>query len=515
MNDLGTLLYADWRTLINDVRRALRSPGRIVLWTFYGLSIVFFFVSRALYRNVRGGSGAFSDTARADYLVCALIGAIALALAFGNGRIGIFRSRAEARFIVGSRMPAAVAIVYLQARESLGRALRFLSSLVYLGFILGPRHLAPFAVLADFALIIALLAAAGAINAPRRLASQSWAIVCTIVGIPLALAAIAPALRDSLLVFPLSANIVEIRRILPQLHPGNVLLVPSPLPIVAALALAATAIAVLAAAGRDAYPELYALSLAGIDRTEVLATRFGRRKVAVEPAAVVARLPAPPGVMIIVWKSIVEFRRTYATIRAVVIGAAIWVALGFGLARFGAGDISRFWATLFVVAFGLLFFWSVSATTALATEVRRPLFWLSTATLFERLMALCAARIWRATFTFELVTAGFLAGGGAPLGALALGVVMPAFVALMTSIGFAAFALMPNASDERGPGSGLRVIVAFFLLIPVGAIGGVVGAFFGALPSFAAMTVFMLAEAFTLVGAATWRIDGRIDRLGA
>ena len=512
MNELGALFYADWRTFINDFRRVRRSPGRIAIWAFYALSLALYFVSRALYHNVPSGRGASSDIARADYLACALLGAIALSLAFGTGPIGIFRTRAEARFIVGSRIRAPVSIVYLQARQSLGRALRYVSSVLYFGFLLGPRHLEPLGVLTDFALVVALLAAAAAINVPRRLASRPWAIACMIAGIPLALAATAPALRDGLLVFPSSSHIVEIRRILPHLHPGTMLLAPNPLWLIAALALTATAIAVLASAGRDAYPELFALSLAGIDRSEALAMRLGRAKAVVAPRPVVVRLPAPPGVLVIVWKSIVEFRRSHRTIRTVALGAAIWLALGFALARFTGDDIARLAAAL--SAAGLfLFIASIAATAALATEVRRPLFWLSTATLFERMLALLAARIWRVTLTFELITAGFVAGGGVPAGALATGIVLPAFAVLMTSIGFAAYALVPNASDERGPGSGLRLAVAFVLLIPVFAIGGIAGVFFGALPSFAAMTLFMLAEAFTLVGAATWQIDGRIDRL--
>jgi hypothetical protein len=515
VSELGALFYADWRTLINDVRRGVRSPRRVTLWTLYGIIIAGILVSRALYRTSSVNRGASSDIARADYLVCALLGALALALAFGFGRVGIFRTRAEARFIVASRIPAPVAIAYLQARGSLGGALRVLSSLLYVGSIFGPRHVKPLAAVADLVLVIALVAAAAAIAAPRWLASRSWAIACTIVGIPLAFAATVPALRDLTRAFPSSSTAAEIRRVLPRLHPGHVLLAPDPLWILAALAVMTAAIVVLAVVGRDAYPELYALSMAGIDRAESLATRLeNQKKAAVARPPVAVRLPAPPGVMVIVWKSVVEFRRGHRRISSVALGAAIWAALGFALARFTADDVARLWATLSVVAF-LLLLTSVAATAALANEVRRPLFWLSKATLFERLAALLAAAIWRVIVTFEFIAVGFVAGGGVPLGALVIAIVMPAFVAVLTSSGFAVYALVPNTADGAGPGSAMRFIVSLVLVVPVAAIGAVIGVFFGALPSLAAMTLLMLAQAFTLVGVATWRIDGRIDRLGA
>jgi hypothetical protein len=289
-------------------------------------------------------------------------------------------------------------------------------------------------------------------------------------------------------------------------------LTPNGAGLVAPFGIIAIAIAVLTVGGRDRYPELYALSLARIDGASYLAARRSRLRATMSkrPPIRVA-MPAPSGSLVIVWKSIVEFRRT-VSLRTLALGATFWLVAGFAGARASTADYPMVAALLWPLAVMAVFALSLLSSTSLAAELRRPIFWLCEISLFERLAALVLARNWRKLLTSELLTVGLAMGGGSPLVLYACGVLTPVLIVLVGSIGFATYALVPTRPGAGGPEVGLRLLASCALLIPVGA-----AAALGAIVSipFAASigTLALISEAVALIGLSAWRIDGRIDRL--
>jgi hypothetical protein len=515
---LAALAYADWRALINNLRRVGGSAGRRALWIGYAGVLGLLLWSRFFFARHHAGSGQ-TDTMRADYFACVLLMLLALALASGPGAIGIFRSRVEARFIIGSPVAAPLAIAYLQCRAALLTGLRLMLSFLYFVFVFGPRRISPVGALADLFLTLATLSAAAAITVPRRLLPRPAAIVCSVVGGILVVVALAPALRDVVMV---SAPLVPapaaaaVLRFVPAWHPGVLLLAPDPRALLGILAVAGGAIALLAVVGRDAYPELYALSIARLDRLERWRSRRDDRsaQTAGRRRGISADLPAPAGVLVFVWKSVVEFRRRSQ--RVTILGeAALWCVAGFLAARLVALDHDALFTALIGIIVNLMIGIGVTATRELARELRRPLFWLSPTPLFERLCALALARIWRPIATFELVAAGFALGGGAVADSLVFAVGFPAFVALLAGVSFCVFIWFPSAADAVGPALVARLGLSIVLVLPPVVLSGVAAALAGPLAGLAALVLLALIEAGALMGAAAWRLDGRVDQLAA
>jgi hypothetical protein len=520
VNALLALAYADRRALVNDLRRGLRSPARIAMWVAYLTALGIFFWGRSVLNGRGAIHGSASDVARADYFVCALIATLAFSLASGMGAVGIFRSRAEARFIIGSPVAAPLAIAYLQAREALSRGLRLLFSFVYFIFLFGPRQLGALTVTVDLILGFAIVTAAAAVVVPRRLLPRPAAFACVVVFAPLVGLAIVPAVRDIVerAPLPLPQPLMHtVLVLLPAWHPGRVLLEPHPLWLVPVLAVAAAAVVILASAGRDAYPELYALSISRIDRLE----RWRQRHPASVSAPTVVRgplrsVPAPPGVLVFVWKSVVEFGRR--TRPEYIVGAAVLCCLaGYAAARLAKADGEAFFATLggviinLIVVIGIV---GITAINTIAGEIRRPLFWLARAPLFERLCALALARIWSAVAALELVAIFFAAGGGSAVGTLFFAVGLPVLVALLAAVGFTTFALFPGPVDLRGPVTILRLSLSAALLVPPFALAVLVTALFDSkLAALLAAATLAVIEAGALMGVAAWRLDGHVDRL--
>jgi hypothetical protein len=511
MTELRALFYADRCAFVNDLKSAWRSRGRLVLWLVYGFGIVAFVWSRTLPLGRHGHVDAHADLVRADYFICAQVLLFAVSLAFGSGRIGLFRTLAEARFVIGSTVRAPVAIAYLQARDSLTSALRSLSQVAFIGFGAAPRHLTPFVAVAGIVFFGAMFGATRTVLLARNLAPRPWPAICIAAGVPLALAAIEPAVRDLagwLSPFqPLAARVVDV---LPAVHPGTILLAPTPLGLVVPLGILAATIAFVARGGRDAYPELYALSLARIDNAAYLAERRNRKRDGVSRKTVAVALPAPSGSLVIVWKSVVEFRRAHPTLWSFLLGAAVWIAAGYAFARVSAALEPL--AVVSSSATVTVFVMSTFGPIGLAAELRRPLFWVCGISLFERLGALVVARNWRLIFSLELVSAGLVAGGAGPVYVLLSAVVFPALVVFMGCVALAVYALVPSVNPRGGASVPLRLFGSFALLTPViatAAFGTIVGT-----PLDVSLVVALLfSEAVALTGFAAWRIGGRIDRL--
>jgi hypothetical protein len=176
------------------------------------------------------------------------------------------------------------------------------------------------------------------------------------------------------------------------------------------------------------------------------------------------------------------------------------------------GEVALF-SALIGVTVNVMLLVGISATSALSNEIRRPLFWLASAPLFDRLCALALARIWRTIATLEIVAAGYAAGGGGFVETLVIAAGLPALVALLAAVGFAVYALYPSTADWRGPVAALRLFVSIVLLAPVLALYFLVAAFSSPVIALGAVVALALLEAAALLGIAAWRLDGHVDRL--
>jgi hypothetical protein len=96
---------------------------------------------------------------------------------------------------------------------------------------------------------------------------------------------------------------------------------------------------------------------------------------------------------------------------------------------------------------------------------------------------------------------------------LVLAIELPAVVALLTSVGFVAFALLPSSADARGPVTLLRFGLSLVLVVPPLVLGGVAAMVAGSLPALGGAAFLALCEAGALIGIAAWRLDGHTERL--
>ena len=158
---------------------------------------------------------------------------------------------------------------------------------------------------------------------------------------------------------------------------------------------------------------------------------------------------------------------------------------------------------------------ATSGAQMLAAELQRPLFHLSTPTLFERIAVLAFADVWRRSlWTVAAATAAIVGGLAVPIG-IAIITVAPAMYFLFSATGYALFSFFPHYVEQKGPLGILRLLVVEVLLMPVYALL-VIGTSISHIAPFAtACAAIALAEAALLIGIASWRLDGRVDLLRA
>ncbi len=539
MRDVATLGYFEWRRFVHRIAAIRRSPGRVLLWGAYALGIGFFIVSRAML----GAHTHVRAAAQFDARIAACVGgifAIFFGLTFLTSRtrnVGAFDSLAEARFMALSHMPRPLILGWVQVRASAGLLLRLGISLTFsLGIFVGNVTSGAATLLAICASLLTTYVVC-AFPIPIALARGRAVLVYRAVGCAALAVGILAVAREAVLF------------IVPDAPGANVLArVPTPLigAFVGALtrgdvraflvllagAVLATALAI--AASRDAFPELYEMTTASVDR---LSLRRGTRSAAavIEErsrarfakgrARVVTRSTSrvPSGAWVLVWRNWLALRRGRG-IGSLVLGLACWYALGIGVGLgFSHGnDIAKSVVfSLLGVATMLAVVGTAFLGQSMALDVQRPLFWLAGSSTLARLTALLASALWRGTLTIGgMVAAGCIAAGrfefafGAPFLAAAA-------IALMQTTGVALYALFPARIDQQGPLALVRVLLTLIVLATPGLmLGGAMllaGFAHVALPPVAGAGCFALGafvEAGALLTFAAWRIDAKPEAFG-
>ena len=519
MNTLLALVYADARTFVNQMRDIRRHPVRALMWAAWILALAGLFVFR-LIRTSRHTHSYFNtgiraeDVVQADFAVGIAIALFGSVLVSGNMMAGLFAHIAEARFIIGSPASPLIATLYIQLRELARRGARTLITTGYFLLVYLPRDIGPAAFARDLAFVMMAYATIAAIPLPRRLLHGAGAAGAMVVGSIVMLLAAVPIARDALTSFPthLSAQVVPY---LPEWHPGMVLFEPPTLRslvvLAAMAAITATAVIALARAARDAYPELYALSLERFMRVERRRQRrlggsFGRSRTALPVRGATGTSRVPGGALVSVWRAWTEYRRKNSP-RSTALETSVLLIAGYLLGRIEGRNID-FLASVGFTLGQVLFVFAIIATSRLGAELRRPMFWLSGTTLFERLGALALAESWRPIAWSVLAGIGLAAGGAPALivtGAVFAG---PACVLLSTAVGFMLFSLLPNDVDQRGPLMIVRWILSYVFVAPAIAGGVLAGiALNSGFAGLLAAATAALLEAAVLVGLASWKLD--------
>ena len=436
-------------------------------------------------------------------------------IAFGSKMAGLFAHPAEARFIVGSPATPFIATLYIQARDILVTSARRGIALLWAALVYLPDGLSAGAFARDVALVLSAFTVIAAVPLARQMLAQRFVPYAVATGIGIAVAAAVPAVRDFAVIIEPTAPYGTGLYALPAVHPGALLLGSAGLQWTALGVLAVMLAALflfVARRARDAYPELYELSMNRLQRTERLRSRmFAGRPARLASSALVTSktISAPPGIAIFLWRAWTEYRRSNGP-RATAIETAGMLGVSYAAARFTGTDMMRLLPVATTLA-TMLFIVALARSAALATELRRPLFWLSPATLFERLCGLALAHSWRLTSWFVLISIG-LAAGRAPVLAIASTLVAgPAAVVLAVAVGYFSYALLPQDIDQRGPMMFVRVLIGYVAVVPAIAGGIAIGVFtHAALPGIIAGGAGALAETLLLIGISAGRL-GRMS----
>ena len=499
MNDLAALSYADRRTFVNALIGLRKRPWHGLIWAFWIAIIVLFAWLRTAGPRPRHEAPEFWQIALQDLWVCGFVAAFGLVLALGGERMaGFFSSRAEALLLVRAPLAPPLVAAYLQLRTIATTLARTFARFAYVVLVAVPTHVTPLGLARELTLPAAATVAITSVILPRALARGAARAACIAGGCALVLAALLPLMRDGLLLLPTAPALLDFAARLPNLHPGLVFetvargdLLPPALGLLVALLCGAA----FARAARDAYPELYAFSLAHLElraRTAARRARGGetpdaqRARTRQSARAGGTRVLGAPallrGAAAFVWLDVLVWsRRVSPLVSGLSAAVALAVGVGLGLvARGTEGQAATL--TILTVLPNLLITLATTAGVRLAADLRRPLFWLGEVALAERLAAWTYAPLWRDALFFGLAALGFGLLTGDAGRALTLLVVALALVVLTRAAGVAVFALLPNALDQRGPAVFLRLVLAYALVLPAAG-GAVLVGFLSALPA--------------------------------
>jgi Putative ABC exporter len=521
MNELAALAYADVRSAINGFRTLRKRPWRVVMWAVYAAVVVGLALLKTTPRTRTPHVPAF-DLLMSDIWVCGIAVAFGIVLATGTSRwLGIFRSRAEALFLTRAESSAPLVATYLQTRAVLAALGVTAARFAYLIVVGIPGGTTLHALAAQLVFFAACGAAIVSVALPRALARGAAGAAAIVAGWTAVAVAVLPVALDGarMLKLPLAMPLL---RAFPAIHPGAVLamLAAGDLrPITIPLAVAAMAGIAFVLAARDAYPELYEISLANIEwRAQRQAKRGGGRAPSAERPRVTSAASSGEirwrGAFALVWADALAFsRRVSPTVTAIVVAGALVAGAGLAAAARATDE-----GMLLGIVFGIVpaFYITIASTTGvrLAPVMRLPLFWLGDVPLVSRLAAWTLGALLRDLAVLGFALAGYVAVDRDPLVPAVLLIGGIGLLALTRAVGLAVFALLPNSLDQRGPAVFIRVILAFALIAPA-VIGGLVAgfAFASVVAGTAAGSVLALAESGVLVGFAAWRLAGRVDLL--
>jgi hypothetical protein len=517
---LRALAFADLRSLANGAATIARQPWRVLLWVLWIAAIVGFGWLRTAHPRPPRGP-LLGEIALQDFWICAFAIGFGVVLAAGAPRLtGFFSSRAEASLLVRAPLPPTIVAAYLQARAVALTVVQSFGRFAYVILLVLPVHVGPLGLAREMLLLATATVATVSIALPRALARGAWRAGCIAAGSAIVLLALLPLLRDALLLLVRTPGALGLARGLPAWHPGlafEAVATGDPVPLLGGIAVALVAGAVFVRSARDAYPELYALSLVRLEYRARLHGRVAHDAVAAIGPRAASRAHVPAllrGARALIWVEARTWSRRSSSTSTALMGA-LSLAVGAGVALLDrASEPSAATIAVLGLLANLTIAFASAAGIRLAADLRRPLFWLGESTLLARLGAWTYASLWRDAVIVLLVAVGYIALSHRWSAACALVLVALGLLILTRAVGVAVFAVLPGALDQRGPAVGLRLLLAYALVTPAAIPALVVTVLARSVAAgLLAGLVTGIVEAALLLGFAAWRLAGRVDRL--
>ena len=522
---MRALAYLDARLLSNRLRLLARDPKRLVPW----LLLLGWLTSSRLLR-MASGSALPGRAPTAGYLLplVALLPGAYLAIMglriFGASSRppATFRTAADAHFLIGSRISPQIVVGWLQVRKVIGGLLAAsVNVLVLVAFVpwlsARPPRLAVLllALIGAYVMLQAMPMAAHLLR--RRLIWLPLAAsgaTLTALGVASGLLALLPAVGGP------APTPAAINDLLLHLPPGQWLVDAYNGQVLAAvpmLALATAAIGVTVRLSADCYPELWESSTRVMALTRLARERRGMWVTRADLARALGQVRrrtaasrsgtwAPAGAWAVLWKEWLTLRRSRSLplLVALVVGALVSGLVVGGLVSSGQRALA---SSIYSTGAALLLLVNLYAGIQLGAELRRPVWWLSAASLKMRLLA------WTVAGSLPMAVVACAAFGAALATSGEYAMVLPMLLAILVATwtmrmaAVASFALFPSPIDVRGPGRAMRVVVLWACVAPAAAAlillliatGSLAVAIAGTAPA-------MLAEGWLLLEFSAWLV---------
>ncbi|MHB1980633.1 MAG: putative ABC exporter domain-containing protein [Sulfobacillus sp.] len=524
---LVALCYLDWTGLRNRLRLLVGQPKRLVPWLLFAgfLSLIVFAQHASGTRH-----GGFPFTAIGSFLAPLLpgvyLGACGWVVLAATRRAPASLSvPADAHFLLLGPLPPRIVVLWLQLRQMVSLVKGLAINAVLWSAYLAASAVTPGSVVkAMLAVMLAIVLLYG-VRLPAFVASRTYARLPIQVMAVLAMAAafglVARAAASQLglaefLALPSTAAFSQV--------PLGSMVLAAVVGQVAAtwwLALLATLSLVLTTAvSVDCVPEVWTSSAQMFRARSRLVRGRSSSPVARDPAVEQRGAPSrratsssgravPRGAGTIWWKEWMVFTRSRTGIALAVLFVVLAAVIGAVVGRLSGNSQGGALGALTGVAIWPAIILSSASGIRLAEDLRRPLWWLSAGSLQARLAAWAAASSLRLSIPLLVaLLAGALAANLMTAVLWAVPLVLIG-VWLLRVIGLAVYVMIPGRSDMRGPGNLLRMLGTLVLLVPVAAIGGVLGGVLGSPPiALMAAALTAAAEALLLIAFAASRLAG-------
>ncbi len=527
------LLWLDWHLLVNRARTIARNPRRMVPWLIFLVWLVPSFTTRILLGRHLPKSPEFTPLAAAIGQLGILVPGLALfAVGLATWRAAssppaAFQSPADARFVIGAGLDSRAVFTWLSLRTVQRLILTFVVTLVVLQVLYLPWLGLDFTNAITFT--VALATFGGVVFGARLLAFTlqraapavpvgALGLLAAVVGVAVSVGALAQLTGSVRLpAFFVSADYA--------LPPGSWMLDAFRGQWLGELELAAAAVALTAAGialAGDCYPELWATSSRAIAMRRAMRSRSGGAfgylssrsrdggasgRVAERHVQSSSGVLVPAGPLMVLWKEWLTVKRARGglLLQGGLIAAAVVLGLIIGQAL---AEGSRL-AGLVGAMVGLLaIFWSWAAGAQLARDLGSPLWWLSSAALWSRLVVWTFARGLRFAIPLVVFAECAILGSGSYLWALPIAPIGPILLCWMSqAVGLGVYALLPARTDSRLAMS-LRMFAIYGVTVPL-ALSVIPGLLLHSPVLVLSLPVSVISGVIIgMIAFASWRIQG-------
>jgi len=525
---VNALVWLDWRLLVNRIRTIARSPRRLIPWVIFLVWLVPSFLTRLTFGGRIRNDPALPALIPQLAPLGVLVPGIALAvLGISVWRASLnapaaFQSPADARFVIGAGLDSRAVFTWLSLRTARRLITSFALMLVLIQVLYLPWL--GFTFLTALAFTVGLATFGAIVFGARMLAftlqRAAPAVPVGLIGLLLA-AAGAAAFLAALVQLTGSATVpASVLALNADLPPGNLMLAAFGGSVAAELVLLAAAVALtvggIALAG-DCYPELWATSSRAMAMRRAMRSRgglvgFATARRAERPARerqvrATAGDHVPGGALAVFWKEWLAVRRGRGGIElqvglvmgAIILGAVLGHAFAQG---------SRIAGVVSGVTVTLLIFWSWSAGVQLGRDLGNPLWWLSNAALWSRLVVWTLARALRFGVPLIAFTEAAVAGTGTYMWLMPIAWLPPLLLCwLSQTVGLAVYALLPSKTDYRLAMT-VRMLAVYAIMLPL-AFSILPGVLLRNAALLVAMPVGVIAGVIVgTIAFATWRVQG-------